>query len=106
MADVPAISGKVTVGVGETFGFGPFGQSGSITFNEVTGEPQMNFQAAAFDISGKISYSESGGLTIAFGQGNIFGFGAGTSEFAGVQWNSNNGFGLQLSGSVNGANGA
>src|SRR5262249_29318375 len=65
-----------------------------------------NFQAAAFDISGKISYSESGGLTIAFGQGNIFGFGAGTSEFAGVQWNSNNGFGLQLSGSVNGANGA
>src|SRR5215471_6647955 len=81
-------SGKVTIGVGEVAGFpGFFGEAGTITFNEQTGEPQINIKATFFELSVRATFIESeGGLTdLAVGGGNIIGFGYGTTNFAGVR---------------------
>src|SRR5215475_1316981 len=82
MAD---ISGKVTANFGEVVGVGPFGEKGSVNVNVLTGQPEMSFQAVAFDLSVKVTFSDVDGLKISVGQGNIFGLVAGVSEFAGIQ---------------------
>jgi hypothetical protein len=69
----PIGSAKLTVGTGETFNIkGVFAEQGTITFNSVTQEPQINLQVTVgSSISGKYTYSESGGQTFAVGAGNI-----------------------------------
>jgi hypothetical protein len=103
---VPIGSAKLTFGVGETLGTGLFGEQVSVTYNQQTGEPQLNAQLTGLGIAGKFSETESGVTTYALGVGNIVGAGAGTSSFLGVQYNSENGFGVQASFGATGANGA
>src|ERR1700730_11300595 len=102
---VDVLVGKYTVGVGETFGFGFVGESASISFNEQTGEPQINVQVVCGGAALQGTFSESGGFTLAAGEGYILGFGAGVTGFAGFQYNTQNGYGFTTYVAANGDNG-
>src|SRR6266849_9612472 len=77
--------------VGQTWGSGLFGISASITYNQQTGEPQINIEGTFAGVAVQYSYTDSGGSTIAAGAGYVTGAGAGGSAFLGISYDTNTG---------------
>ena len=64
---------KMQLGYGQVVGSGLLGESSFVGVNPITGASTMNFQVVVGGLSGKLTYSDDSGATLAFGQGFISG---------------------------------